>query len=64
MKNENIVDTVMITTGSLYSLTNIEHILGIILLVFQIIWISVKLFFKLKKHIRKEYNDGYQNKKK
>lgn len=53
MKNTNIVDYMMILTGSIYSLANIEHILGIIILVIQLAWIIIKLGYKVYTKIKK-----------
>ena len=44
---ESIIDTVLLTIGSTYSLANIEHILGIIILVIQLAWIMCKLVVKI-----------------
>lgn len=48
MKNvENVVDVAMLTVGSTYSLANIEHILGVIILIIQLTWILTKLIVKI-----------------
>lgn len=49
---ENIIDAALLSVGSIYSFTNLEHILGIIILVLQIIWISSKFSTKIYKAIK------------
>ena len=44
--SEPVVDSVLLLVGGAYSLANIEHILGIIILVIQISWILAKLINK------------------
>ena len=57
------VDTFLLTTGIFYSLANIEQILGIIILIVQIMWFAVKIFYKIKDHLadghlsEEEYQD-------
>lgn len=51
-KADTIVDTVLLSIGSLYSLANIEHILGIIILVIQLVWIVTKLTVKIVNAIK------------
>lgn len=48
MRNaERIVDSVVLSVSGAYSLANIEHILGIIILSIEIAWIAVKLIIKI-----------------
>lgn len=51
---ETIVDTCLLTAGTIYSLENIEHILGIAILVVNLMWIILKLVVK----ISHTYNNG------
>lgn len=51
---EKIIDTCLLTTGSIYSLANIEHILGIIILIIQLLWIMIKLVVKIVNTIKKK----------
>ena len=51
-KADTIVDTVLLSIGSIYSLANIEHILGIIILVIQLLWILTKLTVKVIEAIK------------
>lgn len=44
--SEPVVDSVLLLVGGAYSLANIEHVLGIIILVIQISWILAKLINK------------------
>lgn len=44
---EKIVDGCLLGFGTVTGLANIEHILGIIILVIQIAWIMTKLVFKI-----------------
>ena len=53
MKHNDIIDYTMILTGSIYSLANIEHILGIVILSIQLIWIISKLVYKVIEKIKK-----------
>ena len=52
-KAESIVDVCLLTAGSAYSLANIEHILGITILVIQLGWLLTKLGVKIYNHIKK-----------
>ena len=47
MEPNEVVDTTLLSIGSLYSLVNLEQILGIIILVIQIVWVSYKLCAKI-----------------
>ena len=48
MKNtEPIVDGVLLSVGSAFSLANLDDILGIIILVIQAVWICVKMVVKI-----------------
>lgn len=44
---EKIIDTCLLTVGTASGLSNIENILGIIILIVQILWLSVKITFKI-----------------
>lgn len=66
MKVTDTIDTCLITVGSIYSLANIEHILGIIILCIQLAWIIskfvVKLYNKIKnKEPLEDLNDDVNN---
>lgn len=45
-KITDLIDGALIATGFVYSLENIEHTLGILILVIQIIWLIAKLVYK------------------
>lgn len=47
MKPNDVVDTALLSIGSIYSLANLEQILGIIILVIQIAWLTYKLCAKI-----------------
>lgn len=51
MKNEQITDSFLLSIGSIYSIVNIEDILGIVILIVQIIWFSLKIYLKIKSMI-------------
>lgn len=51
---ENIVDGCLLTVGTVTGLANIEHILGIIILVIQLAWIITKLVVKIVTTIKTE----------
>lgn len=51
---ENIIDVCLLTIGSAYSLANLEHILGVIILVLQLVWILSKFINKIVKSIKKK----------
>lgn len=53
---ENTIDVAMLSVGSIYSLANIEHILGIIILVIQISWILCKFISKIVTCIKNKTN--------
>ena len=62
MKNTGVVDYAMIAAGTLYSLANIEQILGIVLLIIQLVWIITKFVYKIYTAIKKEENlDDYDD---
>ena len=44
---EKIIDGCLLTIGTATGLANIEHILGIVLLVIQLLWFIVKLLIKI-----------------
>lgn len=41
-KTKNVIDWVLLTVGSTWSLANIEQALGIIILSIQLLWILIK----------------------
>ena len=48
MSNKNdFVDGFLLAIGSAYSLTNLEQVLGVLILIIQLIWISFKLSYRL-----------------
>lgn len=49
---EDSVDYVFISISTFYSLNNLEHTLGIILLCLQIIWLVVKFAFKIYRYFK------------
>lgn len=46
--NSQNIDFLLMATGFTYSIANIEQVLGIIILIIQIIWFSLKLYIKFK----------------
>lgn len=44
---EKVFDGVLITLGTITGIANIEHILGIIILIIQIAWICIKIAMKI-----------------
>lgn len=56
MKTDRIIDWVLIASGSIYSLANIEHILGIAILTIQLAWIIAKLTVKIVNAIKNGQN--------
>lgn len=55
---DNAIDVCLITTGSVYSLANIESVLGIAILIIQLVWIVCKLTAKIINIIKtKKYNE-------
>lgn len=58
MQNSNYVDAFLITLGTGFGIAEIETILGIVLLVFDIIWILSKCIVKVYSAIKeKKYHD-------
>lgn len=53
---EKVIDVCMLSVGGIYSLANIEHILGIIILVIQLVWIFSKLVAKIINTIKRKEN--------
>ena len=45
-ETEKVVDVCLLTVGTATGLANIEHILGIIILVIQLAWLLTKLIVK------------------
>lgn len=52
MKVENIIEDVAIATGTAISLVDIQQVLSIILLVFNVLWITVKMVVKVVDHYK------------
>ena len=52
MKTQSIIEDVLIGCGITISLIDIQQILSIILLVFNVLWILVKFGMKLYDHIK------------
>lgn len=53
MKNASqIMDTTLMATGTIFGLANIEHILGVVLLIIQIAWFMTKLILASYKSIK------------
>lgn len=53
-KLENIADKCLLTIGTVVGLANIEHILGIVILIIQIAWILTKLVVKVINYIKSD----------
>lgn len=51
-KVENLVDTSLIAIGTTYSVANIEHLLGIVLLIIQIVWILTRLTISVVRKVK------------
>lgn len=51
-KTEKVVDACLLTIGTTTGLANIEHILGIIILVIQLAWLLFKLIVKIINKIK------------
>lgn len=52
MNNNNTVDSILLALGTAFSLSNIESVLGIIILVIQVMWISFKLIYSIKDKLK------------
>ena len=53
----NVIDNVLLVFGFTYALSDIENILGIIILCIQIIWLFSKFFIKIYTKIKnKDYD--------
>lgn len=61
MKIQSIIEDVMIATGITVSLVDIQQILSIILLVFNVVWIIVKCGIKIYEKIKKKDYKGIAN---
>lgn len=61
MKGSSIVDNVLIAIGLIYAISDIESILGIIILVIQIIWILVKAIIKIYHSIKDKNISGVKD---
>ena len=49
---EKIVDSCLLSIGSVYSIANVESILGIIILILQVAWLLTKLITKIYKTVK------------
>ena len=57
MKNiNNTIDNILMALGATWSLANIQTLLGIIVLVFQIVWLMFKLVIKIINKIKTKGN--------
>lgn len=52
MGKTTIIDTVLITIGTMYSIANIKEFLGITILLIQFIWIIAKLVDKIYRTVK------------
>ena len=52
MKIQNMIEDVLIASGIAVSLADIQQVLSIILLVFNVAWILVKFGIKIYQHIK------------
>ena len=51
-KYTNIFENVLISLGISVSLVDIQNVLSIILLVFELLWVSAKIIIKLKSYLK------------
>ena len=57
MKNiNNTIDNILIALGATWSLAHIQTLLGMIVLVFQILWLTFKLIVKIINKIKTKGN--------
>ena len=56
-KINDIIDYGLIAAGTIYSIDNIEQILGLIVLLVQLIWLLIKLGFKVYNAIKNQKTD-------
>ena len=61
MKVQNIIEDVLIVSGITISLIDIQQVLSIILLVFDVCWILWKFGYKLYKHIKNKQFDQIES---
>ena len=65
MNGYKIVDNILITIGLVFAISDIESILGIIILIVQIIWILakavVRIYHAIKKKNTKEVTDSLKD---
>ena len=52
LKTTSIVDGCLLSLGTIYSLANIEQILGVLILVVQLVWLSFKVGVKIYNTIK------------
>lgn len=52
--NTNTFDACLLSIGTVYSLANIEQILGVIILIIQLVWILAKLGVKIFNAIKEK----------
>ena len=61
MKIQNIIEDVLIASGITISLVDIQQVLSIILLVFNVCWILVKCSLKIYEHIKNKQHTEIAN---
>ena len=61
MKIQSLIEDVLITAGITVSLIDIQQILSILLLVFNVIWILVKAGVRIYEHIKEKNIKAIEN---
>lgn len=54
----NGVDICLIAFGTLFGISDVKSILGIIILVVQIVWVTLKVVFAIRDHVKKKDAKG------
>lgn len=57
-KVSNTIDTMLITIGAMIGLSDIESLLGIIILCVQIVWIFVKIGIRIYDNVKNKNMNG------
>lgn len=54
----NGIDICLIAFGTLFGISDVRSILGIVILVVQIIWVTLKVIFAIRDHIKSKDAEG------
>lgn len=53
----NAIDIVLISFGTLFGISDFKSILGIVILCVQLIWVTLKVIFAIRDHIKSKQSE-------